>query len=117
MVSLAVDVARSVGLRGAARVLKIFFRWLGLKRRTPSRNSIRNWLQRLGVAELQRPHPEDSEDLVVMVDHSIQIGTEKVMVALGVNASAMPARGGLMKTGPFEVPLPRKVLRVKVLLY
>ena len=24
---------------------------------------------------------------------------------------------GMMKTGPFEVPLPRKVLRVKVLLY
>lgn len=96
MVSLAVNVARSVGLRGAARVLKIFFHWLGLKQRTPSRNSIRNWLQRLGVAELQRPHP-DSEDLVVMVDHSIQIGTEKVMVALGVHASALPAGGEALK--------------------
>jgi len=96
MVSLAVNVARSVGLRGAARVLQIFFQWLDLKQRTPSRNSIRNWLQRLGVAELQRPYP-DSEDLVVMVDHSIQIGTEKVMVALGVNASAMPARGEALK--------------------
>jgi len=96
MISLAVNVARAVGLRGAARVLKIFFRWLDIKQRTPSRNSIRNWLQRLGVAELKRPHP-DSDDLVVMVDHSIQIGTEKVLVALGVNASAMPARGEALK--------------------
>jgi len=35
MISLAVNVARAVGLRGAARVLKIFFRWLDIKQRTP----------------------------------------------------------------------------------
>jgi hypothetical protein len=55
-------------------------------------NSISNWLQRLGIAELhQRLKP--NEDLVVMVDHSNQIGTEKVLVALGVNASALPEPG------------------------
>jgi hypothetical protein len=96
MISLAVNVARSVGLRGAERVLRLFFDWLGLEQDTPTRTSIRNWLQRLGIAELQQPLKRD-EDLVVMVDHSNQIGTEKVLVALGVNASALPESGETLK--------------------
>jgi hypothetical protein len=36
---------------------------------------------------------DSSESLVIMVDHSNQIGTEKVMLALGVNAAAMPEPG------------------------
>jgi len=32
-------------------------------------------------------------DLVIMLDHSNQIGTEKVLVVLGVNASALPEPG------------------------
>ena len=36
---------------------------------------------------------EPNEDLVILVDHSNQIGTEKVMVALGVNASELPEPG------------------------
>ena len=92
MIELATNLARSVGFRGAARVLKLFFKWLGLDRKTPTRNSIRNWLQRLGIAELQQP-PGPHEDLVIMVDHSMQIGTEKVMVAVGVTASKLPEPG------------------------
>lgn len=92
MISLAVNVARSVGLRGAERVLRLVFDWLGVAQETPTRTSIRNWLQRLGIAELQQPL-KPNEDLVIMVDHSNQIGTEKVMVALGVNASELPEPG------------------------
>jgi hypothetical protein len=92
MVSLAGNLAKSVGLRGAERVLKLFFEWLGVSCKLPSRTTIRAWLQRLGVAELKRPL-EPSEDLVVMADHSIQIGTEKVLVALGVKASELPEPG------------------------
>ena len=50
MISLAVNVARSVGLRGAERVLRLFFDWLGIKQNTPSRTSVRDWLGRLGIA-------------------------------------------------------------------
>ena len=66
--------------------------WLGVQRSTPTKTSIRNWLQRLGIAEMQQP-PKRNEDLIVMLDHSNQIGTEKVLVALGVNASALPEPG------------------------
>ena len=95
MISLAVNMARSVGLRGAARALELFFDWLGVEQATPTRTSIRNWLQRLGIAELQQP-PNPNEELVIMVDHSNQIGTEKVLVALGVNASALPEPGSAL---------------------
>jgi len=96
MISLAVNVAKSVGLRGAARVLRLFFDWLGIERSTPTKTSIRNWLQRLGIAEMQQPL-KSNEDLVILVDHSNQIGTEKVLVALGVNASALPEPGEALK--------------------
>ncbi len=92
MISLAVNLARSVGLRGAERVLRLVFDWLGVEQDTPTRTAIRNWLQRLGIAELQQPL-QPNESLVIMVDHSNQIGTEKVMVALGVNASELPEPG------------------------
>lgn len=73
-------------------MLRLVFDWLGVEQNTPTRTAIRNWLQRLGIAELQQPLGAD-EDLVILVDHSNQIGTEKVMVALGVNASKLPEAG------------------------
>jgi hypothetical protein len=96
MISLAVNTAMSVGLRGAERVLKLFFQWLGIEQDTPTRTSIRNWLQRLGIAEMRLPL-EPGEDLVIMVDHSNQIGTEKVLLALGVKGSALPEPGNALK--------------------
>ena len=92
MISLAVNLAKSVGFRGAVRTLQVFFQWLGIDRAIPSRTTIRNWLQRLGIDETKQPL-DSSESLVMMVDHSNQIGTEKVMLALGVNAAAMPEPG------------------------
>ena len=76
MIALAVNLARSVGLRGAARVIKLFFEWLGLKHKTPSRTTIRDWFQRLGIARMSEPLG-DHEDLVIMADHSNQIGAVK----------------------------------------
>lgn len=92
MISLAVNLAKSVGLRGAQRVLELFFKWLHVDQAIPTRTAIRTWLQRLGIAEMQQPLASN-EDLVILVDHSNQIGTEKVLVALGVNASALPEPG------------------------
>jgi hypothetical protein len=96
MISLAVNLARSVGFRGAERTLQVFFEWLGIERSLPSRTSIRNWLARLGIDEMKQPL-DSSESLVIMVDHSNQIGAEKVMLALGVNAEAMPEPGKALR--------------------
>jgi len=91
-IELATNLARAIGFRPAARAIALLFKWLKVAQKTPTRNSIRNWLQRQGIAELKRPLGPN-EDLVIMVDHSMQIGTEKVMVALGVNRSELPESG------------------------
>ncbi len=102
MISLSTDAARSVGFRGAERVLQLVFDWLGVEQNIPSRTSIRNWLQRLGIAEMQPPL-KPGEDLVIMADHSNQIGTEKVLVALSVNASTLPKSGTALKHADVRV--------------
>lgn len=96
MVRLAVALAKTVGLRGAARSLQVVFRWLGVTQKTPHFTTIRIWLQRLGVAELQTP-VEVADDWVWMVDHSNQIGPEKALVVRGIRASQLPPPGTTLK--------------------
>jgi len=90
MVTLAVNLARSVGLRGAARVIETFFEWLGIQQKTPDWTTIRGWLGRLGVAAIDEPL-EQADDWIWMADHSNQIGPEKALVILGVRASQLHA--------------------------
>ena len=75
MASLAVNLARAVGLRGSETVLKIMFEWLEVEQQIPHWTTIRSWLQRLGVAALNEP-VEQADDWVWLVDHSNQIGPE-----------------------------------------
>ena len=96
MISLAVNLARVVGLRGSHRVLKVFFDWLEVKEDVPHPTTIRNWLLRVGVAAMREPI-EQSNDWIWMADHSNQIGPEKALVVLGVRAAKMPAPGKTLK--------------------
>lgn len=96
MISLAVNLARVVGLRPSERALKIFWEWLEVEQPVPDWTTIRMWLMRLGVAALEEP-VERAEDRVWMVDHSNQIGPEKVLVVLGVRASQLPPPGETLK--------------------
>lgn len=96
MVTLAVNLARSVGLRGAARVVETFFEWLGIQQKTPDWTTIRGWLGRLGVAAIEEPL-EQADDWIWMADHSNQIGPEKALVILGVRASQLPEPGTALK--------------------
>jgi hypothetical protein len=92
MICLAVNLARVVGLRPSERALKIVWEWLGIEQPLPHWTTIRTWLMRLGVAILEEPL-EEADDRVWMVDHSNQIGPEKVLVVLGVRASQLPPPG------------------------
>lgn len=89
MMSLCVNVARRVGLRATEAVLRIVFEWLGIPAAVPHWTTIRTWMQRLGVAAIEKPL-ERADDWVWLADHSNQIGPEKVLVVLGVRASQLP---------------------------
>jgi len=96
LIRLAVNLARVVGLRGAQRVLKIVWEWLGIEQQLPHWTTIRTWLQRVGLSA-QREPIERADDRIWMVDHSNQIGPEKALVVLGVRASRLPPPGEALR--------------------
>ena len=51
--------------------------------KNPSHPSIRNWTLKLGYFELNRKK-EKSRDWIILLDHSIQFGREKILVILGI---------------------------------
>lgn len=52
-------------------------------RQAPSHVTIRNWTLKLGYYELTR-QKEKADDWIILLDHSIQFGKEKIFVVLGI---------------------------------
>lgn len=96
MVSLSVNLAKAVGLRASVRALQIMFEWLGVDHKIPHSTTIRGWLQRIGVAALKE-EIEPADDWIWIVDHSNQIGPEKVLVVEAIRASQLPPPGETLK--------------------
>jgi hypothetical protein len=92
IISLCLNLSKSIGFRPTERALKIIFAWLGIESKIPSWDAIRCWACRVGVAQLQQL-PEQADDWIWMTDHSNQIGTEKVLQILGIRASQLPPPG------------------------
>lgn len=61
---------------------------------SPSWYSGRLWLMRLGYHKLHRPKKKAS-DWVWIIDHSIQMGTNKCLVILGIRLSELPKERAL----------------------
>lgn len=102
MVCLSVNLAKTVGLRGAHRAMKNFFDWLNVKQSVPHHTTIRNWLLREGVAVTREPL-QHSDDWIWMADHSNQIGPEKALVVMAIRASQMPPPGETLKHADLRV--------------
>jgi hypothetical protein len=92
MISLCINLARTVGLRPSVACLKIVFASLGVNLKTPAWTTVRTWLMRAGVAAIEEP-VEAADDWIWMADHSNQIGPEKVLVLLGIRVSKLPPPG------------------------
>lgn len=73
-------------LRGSALALGLFSRLLGFGPDVPSPTTVRTWLLRIGLYQLQRPL-EHAEDWVWIVDHTVQIGELKCMLVVGLRLS------------------------------
>ncbi len=87
-VSLVLSAA--VSLRAARRVFAVVGAVLPRPLACPSWSAGRLGLLRLGYYKLMRPK-EVADDWVWIVDHSIQIGTEKCLVIVGLRLKALPA--------------------------
>jgi hypothetical protein len=60
-----------------------------LRQPVPSWYSGRLWLLRLGYYKLHREQ-EHANDWIWIVDHSVQLGSEKCLVILGIRQSKLP---------------------------
>jgi len=100
-IQLSVNLATRIGIRRAVTALRHFFQWLGTKVRLPSKDTIRTWMQRLGVARIDTIGK--LKDHVWLVDETVQIGKEKVLAVLAVDPK---------KFNRSEKPLSQKDVRV-----
>ena len=82
-------VQAGVALRAVPRVLGIFFGVPTVATSLPEASSVRWWLQRLGLFAL-REALAVADDWVFLIDHSVQIGSMKVCVILGVRLRDVP---------------------------
>lgn len=92
LIAAAIELAKRVGFRGAADVLRILFDLLKIDQRVPSHDAIAQWTLRLGVASLKETFTK--EDRVLwMADHSSQIGKERVLLIIGIALDELPRQG------------------------
>ena len=76
-------------MRAIPRVLSIIFGVLAPEASLPQPSSICCWLLRLGLFALREPLTI-ANDWVFLIDHSVQIGTTKMCVILGLRLGEVP---------------------------
>ena len=76
-------------LRGAAAAMKLFVQegWAAFA--VPCFSTIRSWLLRVGHYALTRPL-DQSKPWLWLIDHTMQIGTQKILVILGCPMEQVP---------------------------
>ena len=60
----------------------------GNESKIPSYSVIRQWLAKIGLYELQRPK-EKRDDWIWILDFTIELGTEKCLVVLGISSEVI----------------------------
>jgi len=89
-------------MRGVAASLSVFVSRLGLDFPVPSFSTIRSWLLRLGCYALTRPLPCDTP-WVWLIDHSVQIGTQKLLVIAGCPLAKAPFGERSLRVGDLSL--------------
>jgi len=86
---LIIHILLTITLRGGAKFRtlekdgKIRKDILAYYSEAPSHVTIENWVLKVGYYELTRPK-ERADDWIILLDHSIQFGHEKIFVILGI---------------------------------
>jgi hypothetical protein len=91
-IAMAIELGKRVGFRAAADVMQIVCAKLGFDMKVPSHDAIEQWTLRLGVAMLKDTFKK-GERVLWMVDHSSQIGKERLLLIVGVALDDLPPPG------------------------
>jgi hypothetical protein len=101
MMTLCVNLAGKIGLRLAERSLHVVFDWLGVEVKIPRYQTIRLWMQRIGLDRME--NAKKAGGGAWLTDHTNQIGREKVLVVLRVPDDQLPRRGIPLRHQDVEV--------------
>jgi len=91
-ISLVTTTATS--MRCASRVINLLSIFFNIFVESPSWYTGRLWLMRLGYYKIHRAK-EIADDWIWIVDHSIQIGSEKCLIILGIRTRDLPENRSL----------------------
>ena len=83
---LQVKLLTSISFRSLSKQVVILKLYVQVIQETPSRTTIQNWVEKIGYYQLTR-QKERAKDWVIILDHSIQLGQEKILVILGIRQS------------------------------
>lgn len=87
MLCVLIYVRTGCGLRTVVSILSIFEDVLGLAfGKAPSYNTVRNWVLKLGLSIYTDDVPKNMKKFAVIVDESIMINKEKLLLVLGFNS-------------------------------
>ena len=85
--SLAMMLHAGTRLRRVAANLALSWRWWGGGGAVGSYYSVRLWLLRVGLYQLNRPQ-QQADDWMWIVDHTMQLGERKCLIIVGIRQSA-----------------------------
>lgn len=107
MVALCVNLANVMPFRAVSKSLHIVLSALDISTLIPDRETITRWTKRLGVDKLKQNQTlqrwKNHQDVIWIVDHSNQIGTQKALVILAIPASELPLNGETLSLDALEV--------------
>lgn len=88
MISLSCLLSNVTGFRAVPKVLQCIATAFDLPLKIPTRDAVRNWSCRNGVAILGES--EKADDWIWMIDHSVQLGRMFALVVLAIRKSQLP---------------------------
>lgn len=96
MISMCVELVKVIGFRPIETVLQIVQQWLGVEFKIPHWTTVRTWSCRCGVG-LLKASAIPTDDWIWMVDHSVQLAKENVLLILGIRQTDLPANRPLRR--------------------
>jgi len=85
--ALQMFLQAAVSFRGCSAVVELVRGLLPQFPSVPAANTVQSWLLRVGLHELTRPK-EQADDWVLIIDHTLQLGTLKCLLIVGIRQSA-----------------------------
>jgi len=80
---LAIKLQTSASFRAVAKISMILSMYLDIPLQTPTHKTVLIWIQKIGYYLLTKKK-ELADDWILILDHSIQLGQEKLFVVFGI---------------------------------